>query len=39
VLASDQVQQLAVKAGLSPDAAGTSLAGLLPSLIDKLTQR
>jgi uncharacterized protein YidB (DUF937 family) len=37
VLASEQVQQLAAKAGLSPDLAVTSLAGLLPALIDKLT--
>lgn len=38
VLASEQVQQLAAKAGLSPNLAVTSLAGLLPAaLIDKLT--
>lgn len=37
VLGSDQVQQLAAKAGLSPDVAGASLAQILPSLIDKLT--
>jgi uncharacterized protein YidB (DUF937 family) len=37
VLASDQVQPLAAKAGLSPNLAVTSLAGLLPALIDKLT--
>jgi uncharacterized protein YidB (DUF937 family) len=28
---------LAAKAGISPDAAGASLAQLLPTLIDKLT--
>jgi uncharacterized protein YidB (DUF937 family) len=37
VLGSDQVKQLAAKAGISPDAAGASLAQLLPTLIDKLT--
>jgi uncharacterized protein YidB (DUF937 family) len=37
VLGSDAVKQLAAKAGISPDAAGSSLAALLPSLIDKLT--
>jgi uncharacterized protein YidB (DUF937 family) len=37
VLGSDQVQQLAAKAGMSSDVAGASLAQILPSLIDKLT--
>jgi uncharacterized protein YidB (DUF937 family) len=37
VLGSDAVKALAAKAGISPDAAGSSLAALLPSLIDKLT--
>lgn len=37
VLGSDQVKQLAAKAGISPDAAGTALSQLLPTLVDKLT--
>jgi uncharacterized protein YidB (DUF937 family) len=37
VLGSDQVKQLAAKAGISPDIASSSLASMLPSLIDKLT--
>jgi uncharacterized protein YidB (DUF937 family) len=37
VLGSDQVKELAAKAGISPDMAGSSMAELLPSLIDKLT--
>src|ERR1700693_427647 len=37
VLGIDQVKQLAAKAGISPDVAGSSLAQLLPTLIDKLT--
>ena len=37
VLGSDQVKQLAAKAGISPDAAGTALSQLLPNLVDKLT--
>ncbi len=37
VLGSDVVKQLAAKAGISPDMAGSSLAQMLPSLIDKLT--
>jgi uncharacterized protein YidB (DUF937 family) len=36
-LGSGAVQQLAAKAGISPDAAGSSLAQLLPTLVDKLT--
>jgi uncharacterized protein YidB (DUF937 family) len=36
-LGSGVVQQLAAKAGISPDAAGSSLAQLLPTLVDKLT--
>ena len=37
VLGSDVVQQLAAKAGVSPDTAGSSLAQLLPMMVDKLT--
>jgi uncharacterized protein YidB (DUF937 family) len=37
VLGSDQVKQLAAKAGISPDAASSALSQLLPSLVDKLT--
>ncbi len=36
-LGSDLLKQLATKAGISPEAAGTQLAGLLPDLVDKLT--
>lgn len=36
-LGGDMLNQVASKAGLSPDAAGSQLAGLLPDLIDKLT--
>jgi uncharacterized protein YidB (DUF937 family) len=37
VLGSDQVKQMAAKAGISPAAAGAALSQLLPSLVDKLT--
>jgi len=37
VLGSDQVQALAAKAGISPDAAGSAIAQLLPGIVDKLT--
>lgn len=37
VLGSEQVKEIAVKAGISPDAAGSHLAQLLPMLVDKLT--
>ena len=37
VLGSDTVKQLAAKAGISPDAAGSSIAALLPAIIDHLT--
>ena len=37
VLGTDQVKQLAAKAGMSPEAAGNVLAQLLPTLVDKLT--
>lgn len=37
VLGSDRVQALAQKLGVSPDVASSSLAQLLPSIIDKLT--
>lgn len=37
VLGSDQVKQLATSVGISPDAAGSSLAKLLPLLVDHLT--
>ena len=36
-LGGDLLNQLAAKAGISSDAAGTQLAGLLPDLVDKLT--
>ena len=36
VLGSDQVKELAAKAGISTDLASSSLATMLPSLIDKL---
>lgn len=37
VLGSGQLQQLAASVGMSPDAAGSSLAKLLPLVIDHLT--
>ena len=37
VLGSEQVQALAARAGISPDAAGSAIAQLLPTLVDKLT--
>ncbi len=37
VLGSEQVKELAAKAGVSPDVASSHLAQLLPMLIDKLT--
>ena len=37
VLGSDTVKELAAKAGISPDIASSSLAAVLPSLVDKLT--
>lgn len=37
VLGSEQVKALAAKAGISPDAASTAIAQVLPSLVDKLT--
>jgi uncharacterized protein YidB (DUF937 family) len=37
VLGSEQVKELAAKAGISPDAAGSHLSQLLPMIIDKLT--
>jgi uncharacterized protein YidB (DUF937 family) len=37
VLGSEQVKELAAKAGISPEAASSHLAQLLPMLIDKLT--
>ncbi|KAF4515997.1 hypothetical protein B566_EDAN000234 [Ephemera danica] len=36
-LGGDLLTQLATKAGISTEAAGTQLAGLLPDLVDKLT--
>lgn len=36
-LGGDLLNQLAGKAGLSPDAASAQLSGLLPDLVDKLT--
>jgi uncharacterized protein YidB (DUF937 family) len=37
VLGSDKVKQLAAAAGISPDVAGSSIAQLLPTIVDKLT--
>ncbi len=37
VLGSDQVKALAEKAGVSPDTAASTLAQLLPGIVDKLT--
>ena len=37
VLGSEQVKQLAAKAGISPETASAALSQLLPSLVDKLT--
>ena len=37
VLGSDRVQELAQKLGVSPETASSTLAQLLPSVIDKLT--
>ncbi|MGC2193291.1 MAG: YidB family protein [Terriglobales bacterium] len=37
VLGSDQVKQMAARAGISPEAAGAALSQLLPTLVDKLT--
>ena len=37
VLGNEYVQQLAAKVGLSSDKAGSTLAGLLPLIVDKLT--
>ncbi len=37
VLGSEQVKQLAAKAGISPETASATLSQLLPSLVDKLT--
>lgn len=37
VLGSQQVSQFASQAGLAPEAAGSTLASLLPTLVDKLT--
>jgi uncharacterized protein YidB (DUF937 family) len=37
VLGSDTVKALAAKAGINPDVAGTAIAQLLPTLVDKLT--
>ncbi len=36
-LGGDLLSQLATKAGISTEVAGTQLAGLLPDLVDKLT--
>jgi uncharacterized protein YidB (DUF937 family) len=36
-LGSDLLKQLAAKAGISPEVAGSQLAALLPGLVDKLT--
>src|ERR1700722_16106886 len=37
VLGSEQVKELAAKAGISPEAASSHLSQLLPMLIDKIT--
>jgi len=37
VLGSDQVKELAAKAGIAPDMASAALTQLLPTLVDKLT--
>jgi uncharacterized protein YidB (DUF937 family) len=37
VLGSEQVKELAAKAGISPEMASSTLSTMLPSLIDKLT--
>jgi uncharacterized protein YidB (DUF937 family) len=37
VLGSEQLEAIAAKAGISPDAAKTGLAHLLPQLVDHLT--
>lgn len=37
VLGSDQVKAIAAKAGISPDAASSAIAQVLPGLVDKLT--
>ena len=37
VLGNSQIQQLAQKAGLSPDVAASTLASVLPQVVDKLT--
>lgn len=37
VLSSTQLQQLAQKAGVSPDLAASTLASVLPQVVDKLT--
>ena len=37
VLGSDQVKQLAAKAGISLDSASSALSQLLPTLVDKMT--
>jgi len=37
VLGSDKVKQLAAAAGISPDIAGSAIAQILPTLVDRLT--
>ena len=37
VLGNEQVQQIAAKVGISPDAAKSKLAEFLPMIVDKLT--
>jgi uncharacterized protein YidB (DUF937 family) len=37
VLGSDQVKALAAKAGINPDTAGSAIAELLPTLVNRLT--
>jgi uncharacterized protein YidB (DUF937 family) len=37
VLGSEQIQQMAAKAGIAPEALSGQLANLLPQLVDKIT--
>lgn len=37
VLGSERVNDLAIKAGISPDVAGGAIAQLLPGIVDRLT--
>jgi len=37
VFGNDKIKELAAKAGISPDMASAAIAGVLPSIVDKLT--